>query len=772
MASITRAITEIEVALASAFRLQETPGFATVQAAALSHNSYAMTDCFFDQSLNALTLFPSYAALTFADMDMAAWTLTGDWRYGKVDQYRQILLMPDTAAGATAAASVGTMPANPTLHWTLARHPELPDSLTDQTWEFHFGWETDPDTEGFVLRLSRRTNPEFYGPAVDGTRPKLGTYALEESEREPMAHKVLADVRIHCLLGDCYIFSTLLARPWVVRGVGDVGAGFVKATCTNGAWAMRHQPVSYPTSGYIITDWIDHGGAMPITCGQPFPLVQPDSVTVTITEESTYGANDRKYRIAFTGDGWHTPLVRAWQAICRPASAATISEDWYPVDNFMVSGDEKLMVDPAASQVTVTFQNHDTQFLQYLEALGLSFKQSVCAARITLGYEYDDGTTDTRLRLVGHTEARGEASLLDTNLYSVTFVDRARRLARTDLYNAPCLLGWPVEEAIAMLAEFGGVAAEDIIIHAQPSTRSVDGGDWWVRYDPPDIPIELYLTGNEQDFTNPSWLNNGEKVWEVMQRICQRYGLVAEFGRDGMLFIRAINLREASTTPKAVFTTAPGGDDSVNLRDVTVNWAVADAANVAVAEGRDQDQQAIIASVRDEDSISNPDAESYLAGMLVDRFRDDDLTTQESCNLAALSRLRAKLPRRTVELTSKSGALWSLYERDLIQVTDANTTADGLYFRVVSVSTKLGLVIHETTVQAKQITLGEAALYSGAGQGPLQQQLRRAVDALRPRPPGLTAAGSGIAGTLNTPEGDRWFTIAVSDIGGPDRIKP
>ena len=775
MASITRAITEIDVALAGVFRLQETPGFAAVQSAELSHNSYAMTDCFFDQSLNALTLFPSYAALEFADMDTAAWTLDGTWRYGKYDQYRRILLMPDTAAGATAATTVGLMPANPTLHWTLARHPELPDSLTDQTWALHFGWETDPDSEGYVLRLSRRTNPELHGPAdTYGDRPKLSTYALEENEREPMAHKVLAEFRVHCLLGDLYIFSTLFDRPWIIRGVGDVGAGFVKITCSGGAWAMRHAPVSYPTEGMVLTDWIPVGTAGVFTAEQVFPRTQPETTDVLIREELAYGypGTERKYRLFFYGDGWHTPVVRAWQAIHLPVNAEVASTDWYPIDNFMVSGDERLQVDPAASQCTVTFQNADGQFFDYLAALGLSFKQSVCAVRITTGYQFDDGSSQTSLRLVGHTENRGEQSGLDASLYTITFVDRARKLARTDLFNAPCLLGWPVEEAVAMLAVWGGISRQEILIYAQPGVGTFDHGFWWTRPDDPDLAIELYLTGNEMDFSSPAWLNNGEKVWEVIQRICQRYGLVAEFGAGGTLYIRAINLREASMTPVAVYTTGADSDETIKLRDVGVNWQVADAANVAVAEGRDQDGHAILAAVRDDDSIHDPDNEKYLAGQVVDRFRDDELTTQEACNLAALHRLQARIPRRTVELTSSNGALWNLYERDLIQLSDIYTSADLRYFRVVSVATRLGLVMHSTTIVAKEITLGEASLYAGAGLPPLQQQLRRAVDALRPRKPGLTAAGSGVASSLNTPEGDRWFTSAVSDIDGPDRIKP
>ena len=815
--------------------LTNTP-FATMLSAEVSRQAMTLDEhAFFDSDLNGITLFPDFKKY-MTDMVLANWTTKANLEgspdiidnicdlTGKVDKIRGKHLCfyrTDLPNYSMSATSVEMLPKNLRILCSLLRAQDAyPNS--DYGISIYFGWQTHPGRDadglgggqGFELRLMANDPPELHGmvPNANGVGSmwrKISTYKQKTKEQSntPEQLNYTAFV-ITPYRNDIWIESNAFQEPWIIRSVGDIEIGFMKVSGFSTTYAFNGGAVTYtdnagtingveyPNTGGFDTDWIDFGdNTGDVTMAQFWPALNTSETgcdaACTLTPIETDGTKRRYHITLGSADKYHTPVIRAMQFICRAINGTRPETVWHDVAGKFSAGSVKLSLDAAQNSAEFTFPNNNKSFETYLASLDPTYLKGQCAAHVTLGYRLPGGETTEVGRLAGLVRNRPEHEGTDGQTYTLHISDRAAALEGTDIWNSPCVLDWPVEEAVALLAEWGGVRREQIYIWGTPDGKQPDGsfqtdffgrcsmdrGLWWERLGEGTVPsIGRYLDGNEEEFKNPAWLITGENCWEAILRIAQRYGLVVQFGSDGAFYIGDMNALW-SRDPVETYTTAIHQGNTVALKSDDVTREMHDKINGVLVEGRNADSNAIYVLKLDHESLHTPGTDSYLGQPQVERIIDEELRTAPDCNLAATFLLVARLAGRTASVVrSPAFALWDRYPGDTIGISD-QTASNGKLFHVKTVDIQVTRVVLDTTLHIDELDPTKPFPWRGGSQSAPARLVEKGLNRLRPLKPGLTAVGSAVSGGGGTiPPGPgpgwMWFTIAVSSIGGPDPIYP
>jgi hypothetical protein len=546
--------------------------------------------------------------------------------------------------------------------------------IDDQLWEIHFGG-------GYVLRFSRTSYPAMYR---DGER--IYVQALDENAFVEYATQFFFSVTIQNVYGNLYVRSNNFIGDFMLEGVGVLASDQITITCTGGGYAFNLAQCAYPASGHFITDWIEIGGDTTMypdgdMQGSVFPPTLPTGCTATVSVAEADGTK-RRFRVDVTSDGRYTPHIQAfecrWDATYSNPGAADLlditpwvkegARESFSEDNGTRSLDFTLLPGKVVSGDTLT------------DAVGELSGDLIL--RWKVGYVYADGTTDQQTRGVGVIRKKdwGRA-LYEVDEYRMTVHDRWDRLAQTDLLAAPCCAGMRVDQAIALIAAWAGIA---------PTEMSI-------------TPIYKYLDADNgvliTDWTNPVWHpTNGTKASEFIKKICDDYGVIAEFAPTGLFVVRD-KFAETSVVDSFAYVTSSGVTPRASLDSVSVSEERTSITNTVIVEGQGHDGFPIFGMLVDDDSVNTPGSPRYIGHYAIEYAREPDLKTQESVNIATVKRyLDRKAGWLAYRITSVVSDLWKCWPLDVITLV---LDEGSVNVTIVDISTTHGHTLNETTVTAE-----------------------------------------------------------------------
>ncbi|MHB0934908.1 MAG: hypothetical protein ACYC6A_00835 [Armatimonadota bacterium] len=637
--------------------------------------------------------------------------LTGSWNDVYVPQYETRFLHAYDAT-PTALNSCET-------RWKLVENP---------CWTLRLWRKAKPSAQ--TARLSWRITAMGCNLVIGGladpalTLPSgvTKTRSLSLSEQEKYFFDEVLTWRFHALQNDLIITCSAFEESWILREVGNLPAGTVGITSYGGAYALHAQRIRFATSGYW-DEWADHP-IMPPAAGlvsARYPVPPAKTTAATTIEESE--AQRRRYRTALTGDGYHTPLVQAWDYYYRPAFAADRSGTTDEVTEWTRTRNGEMMArlhftdDPTGNTLEVEFLNESINpsgynFREYLDNWDPSgnrgIKTGQCAIYCLPGYVGDDGLDYPGAGHVFLLPMRElAAAIRDAGSYRVSCRDRLTQ-TQGEIWWAPCLLGWPPEEAIAVVLECMGIDPRDIVIHPGRATNSKEPGtgntgDWWgARVD--TEPLEQYLADPQKNYDNPTWLpKNGSNGWDIIRRILELFGLRCEFWAD--LKCHIYHRDRTLTATAATYRHLPGsptGTDLNALSRVRLARNIADAPNIVYVQGTDYDGKPLHAVRGNMADIYEPGGDRYLGVPQVRSVTDDNLATQEACNGAVARLFKDRPGARTLEIA----APFAGYDRrppERLAVLASEPALNGEIFRAVDVDVQLGMRSNPTTIRAEEV---------------------------------------------------------------------
>ena len=644
-----RDLTAISVGPMSNLGLMTRPDFAVYDGIAARWHSPDPTMRYSDVS--GLTYSARFGGLmlqpdaTLRDLPSAQVTLLlGDWRDCTPPELGVICplaynaaanAMPFTSQGApnfTTRLRGGLLAANPHVVLTFVRTEAPPDGqpAASQRWQLKLG--------AFTLTWGRYAEPVL---AQNGQ--EVARFTIDTRDREAFAFATHQRWEIDCLHGQLYLACSGFRGDWVVA-TGDLPTAAWEFAANGGKYAVNLTPVTFATSGSMITPWGEEFVAYPnddavITL---FPANSAGGVSVT-----PYATNGTRkcYRIALTGSGSATPLLRGYEIRYEP-QFTTPTAQWTDATPWLVEGSERLGEEFAARTSEFVFRR-DADFQTTFGAL--DGHHAVC---YSTGYDDGAGHIVQQDRMMGILRR----TAYDGVQLTATLYDRWTQLADAKLLFPLCLLGLTRGAALTLLATRGGVPPGLIVVHD-------------------DVVGVVGDPERDDAGATPPWLpRRGVSVADALRRLLETYGICGEFRADGTLHF----FTTEASDPVAAFTTAEGADARFALGTDAfhgVAWEsdLTGAVNTLGAVGQSPAGAPLLALLRNPDSINNAASAQYL-GYPAAAYREEmDLTTLPQVTeyaARAMALLPSGLPR--VMLTSRTGfALCHLFPRQRIQVTDA-----------------------------------------------------------------------------------------------------
>ncbi len=421
-----------------------------------------------------------------------------------------------------------------------------------------------------------------------------------------------------------------------------------------------------------------------------------------------------RHKITLTGDGCHTPAVKGWNIFRRPVNV-DFTGDWQDVSGNLIGGHLEYSLD--TSSINMIFNDFP----------------SANRIKISQTMELPDG----RIRNVERPPmAITERQKRITNqgvTVRVKAVCQQGWMALKRVGETPPLCDMPADEAIAMVAEWAGVSK--IKIWQEISDNSMEAGRWWGDRGG-DAPLNEYLNAANDWRGELPWHLNSDNYWHFIKRLADIFQLRVWFEGDEMQ-IRRINLayptdiNEYSTNSGADLFLAPTGvaitepDDEVT---VMVNYIGNGGVLMNVG---DTGAKIVVNSPPD---ISTPEgAVDYL------NYVKSILQNNGGINIIGKT------------------ALWDRSPGDAITVTGTGANIDDELCRVIKVNISLTepyRAIVTATVPGNN--------WCSATNEEISQVLSM-----------TNSSSAEINGVVcgNQIFNERYFTIAVSAIAGPDKIK-
>lgn len=485
-------------------------------------------------------------------------------------------------------------------------------------------------------------------------------------------------------LGNIYIACDQLEREIVVPNVGDLPAAPYGIYANAGQYAFNVTQYQFPTSGYIVTDPIQHWDSYLAADAvlAAFPPNQPVgcAVNISVYDENNSSSsvqtadaalintalpqNTKRYKITLSGDGYHTPICQAFQYCYYPTYAPMPLTQWLEFTEWVKQGTITLSTQsttlsrlgPVLRQATLEVLPDIVVNGQTLwQFLGLSTAGPLgdYAVRVKVGVVYDDGSINQIERICGQLTINAGAFPVDgVATKQFTVQDRWQRLHDTDLIWAPSVAGMSPALAISTLAQWAGIASGMINISGSLPAM--------VLTEPAGDPTRLY-----GDYTQPTWYpRNGTKADEFIKRIAEHYGLIVAFDGSGTLQITG---SVSTLTPTPVYSRDGGAVLSAAVENFATHEDRQDCVNTVVVQGRDQYGKAIFAVMQDNDSVNTPGSALYVGYPVFQYIIDESLTTPAAVNYACYQHFvnrKAGYPTRTVVSHTNDG--WQRIPNELV----------------------------------------------------------------------------------------------------------
>lgn len=600
------------------------------------------------------------------DMDLAADvqadTLVGKWKEATPQGNEKVFLKQYDATPdlVSEAHSTAMLPEAPNFVFTLARNvspPSTQDPAT-QKWELQFA---STFSDAWVLEITRFGPPKLLyrtfavGGAV-ASETVVSSHEVEDSERQGYAFDFYQRWEVSNLGGKLFIRSSGFREVWVVEGVGTLVSGGWDMKAWGGVYSFNVKPVTFETNGTFDTKRVEHYFLIPddqIVVRVFGDTPTGTSITATVIE-SGYDAGEtwKRYRITMTGTGANTPwlygIETAAEAVYVPAGA----QNWVPLNPYITSMQETISEDMATRKTTlrISLRKRGEGGLQFRDVFGNLLGEY--AVKIVAGYLLENGAEVVGDRMMGILQAQDTDATPRTFTLSMTCYDRWVKLTEKKLFKAPALTGLRLDEAIAKVARWGGVAPTDIVATAIDYTVS-QPKNYTGDTDVPWVPA---------DGTPPA---------EVIKQLCE-LGAKAEYWEDGKLHIYG----DDDTEVKATFSTEPGVDPAYALGSLQYTQDLAGKVNHVIAIGAESEDGLLMAGRWDYNSIFTPGTVNYKGDIATEIIINSNLNTQADVNRACVEgygRRPAGWP--TMRASSKKGyAACHLWPRQRVNIEDRTYT--------------------------------------------------------------------------------------------------
>jgi hypothetical protein len=631
------------------------------------------------QELKGVVLTP---ATEFVDMDTAHFTSTGRDALTLVTppnniHNKYIGMVDNTANTTTEVASDYNLPASPSILLDLVRQPTPPvgQDMTQLRWQFCFGG-------GYVLDWTSSFFPALWH---DGEIISQFVIPNEDKMKFFFAQETL--FQLNNKLGQLTITSNAFSGTWVVNGVGDIPSAPFTVIGGGGQFWFNVSALTFQTSGYLITPWVEHSYAFNNSdlVAVPFPpaSLQPAGTSVDIAVEASSGTM-KQYRVSYTSDGTATPLVQGIYVEYAPkfATLSTLAEKeitpW--VDYAQSPPTEELTADFVTNQLTFEITPQKTVNGQtFSEFVGDIYGQ--VPFRYTVGLKYSDGSSETHTRMTGLLGfADRPVNISEVERVKFRAKDRWKQLQECSLMYPPCLQSRSVGGAIAALAAWAGIAPGDMVIDS--------------------AAYAIYLDDPGTDYTSPPWLpQRCTRAAEVIKHICEVKGFLAYFNPYGQLVVTG----SRDTTCRGAYTICATTNAAQSLTKMLLRTDTEGIINGVFAEGMGPDGQRYEASMIDWNSITSPSSPRFVGYPCIEYLNIPDCLTPTSLTSATAEKFatrHAGWPWFQLEGTPASDqsnsdlgyyAMSFLLPNMTVQATDRNGNAHPLLITQMRQTLGLGL---------------------------------------------------------------------------------
>jgi hypothetical protein len=616
---------------------------------------------------------------------------------------------PDTGRGQhvcwsdARAAADGTITsrtlwtANPTVVLSLKRCAQPPGgSSAPQTFALRWGATDVWDGAPFRLTFGGYTPPRLY---LDFHEELGGPQLLAEYEHAlggRDGYTFSPEVWLYCFpipqgqTGGYLVFQgTLFPEPWYVRVNAMPGPAPWSFRGRGGSWSANVYQERYQTTGTFTTDDREHYAdfAEVSLDARIYPTAQRGSAFSALAIDGPGWS--RHYEFTLTGDGFHTPLVCAWQAIYEPM-ISTAPQKWYDGSGYFVEGTDTLPYEVSGRTLALTLQNqggdraYDDNFTHWLEARNLHAGQFL--VKYSIGYRLRDGSSDPRPRgtLICKVRERDEP-LRGRENYLLTAYDRAAMFADRKMDNAPVGQGMLLGDYLRLVLQWGGVPLSQQYINADL-----------------DAP-HLVLDDPGANYGAPAWAPNDDTtVASYLQQLAEAFHLRMYWGVDDCFYVQPWYFEN----PAGIITynSATGVNIAVSMRDLSAQTDLTgDAgANGVKVTGRDGWGNPVVAVFLPHETPGTPGYLGYRALQPVKQENITSLDHARSVAYAAYQRLTNGLTR--VRMTGQFSLL-DQWPHNIFELLDHYTGQHGppVRYRVVSLTTRLGLTVNEATLEGIEV---------------------------------------------------------------------
>lgn len=383
------------------------------------------------------------------------------------------------------------------------------------------------DGSGYRLEWISDQYPMFWSPEdpVTKTRQALSRYTIR-------AEDVLTYINggavkwtlMPTITGEMVIFSTALGERWVIQGLQNsknlscplgIPKGKVSIMVDGVASSVNFHAVTYPEFGICKSGWVNLNdfdimsksvdkfltmcypytpginiqlaGAVYLGLGEREFVPPAEAITPNIEVKNRVkvyiliksGGYD-----ATKGYGIRTPVLRGWQVLAPPEfEAPEVMPTSLDISSFIKDCAITLNTDVSTNTVAMTLENNrywkdysetpdnNLTLMEGILSSGLSMNRMSC--EVEYGYEVANpvlGVHNANTRkFKGIIPASAWSANMGKDTYSITVKSPAQQCLQTEMYNAPCLIGFAIDEAIATVATWTGIPTSKIFIHAQES---------------------------------------------------------------------------------------------------------------------------------------------------------------------------------------------------------------------------------------------------------------------------------------------------------------
>jgi hypothetical protein len=616
----------------------------------------SFVDAMWSKDLGALTLEPNFS---WSGMTAASYTaLVGTTEIsGDINGYGTHVWFGKASETMVTIRSRALLGQDPTVFLSMMRYPATVNARSAARWRFTFGGELG---QGFTLTWSLLQPPTLTEP--DGT---VHTWEIEGEELDAMNGTLQLIWQIYVVGERLIIKNNAIGRYWTIYNRDGVRWQIpphvwrVDSEAQLCAWNV--QSPRYATAGTITTDYVDlasprdpadlHYRLFP----SPAANQSASRPSYTLAAEVNLIPNltGQRFTISMAGNGRVTPYIQYAQA-WYPPTYADATDEWFDVSMWVksasVTSEERL--GPRTAQVTLELQHEEYDLLtgstNIWEALGDRL-EGLHTIEITMGYYYEDGSNDLRTVFTGVLDGRNISTDLHTGTMTLQATDKWYLLEHTKATSAPCVADALVSDALALLAQFAGIAPNDMDI--TPVLRdTTDGPQRRAGYAP------------------PAWVPEfGGSLADMMRQICERRGAWMTFGGDGTLYIGP---RDRSITVVGSYSTFPGTDSREALTTVTVQAPLGDAITGVMVRGRmDNRRQTPIYYEITDPNAGTAGRETYTGTPQYTVIADDNLRTPAEVQLACAEAYRWRTPTGvpSVRLTAPY-ALWDRQPSEYVEI--------------------------------------------------------------------------------------------------------